>query len=465
MKFDVLIIGGGPGGYTAAIKAGQLGAKVGLIEKGNVGGTCLNWGCIPTKALYKNAEVMRALSDSEEFGITCSEFKVDFSKVQERKREVVEKLVKGVDALLKANKVEQIKGLASFIDEKKVRVNFSDGSSESYEADKIIIASGSEAVIPPIEGVNLPGVLTSKQLLGSAELPSNLVIIGGGVIGMEFASILNALGTEVKVIEALANILPEIDRDITKRLAPLLRRQGIEVHASTKVKKIVSNDKNLSVIVEGKKGELEIKAQNILVAVGRKANIEGLNIEAIGLETDKGALKVDKNYETNIEGVFAIGDVNAKTMLAHAAAHQGRQVVQYILEKKKIEELLIPSCVFMFPEIAAVGMTEENAKELDMEYKTSRFLVGANSKAVTSSEADGLVKVICDQDNYLLGVHMMSAHASDLIGQGVLAIKEKMRVEDFADVVFAHPTLAESLDEAILGIKNEAIHMIPSRKK
>lgn len=483
MDFDILVIGGGPGGYTAAIKAGQLGAKVGIVEKGALGGTCLNWGCIPTKALYKNAELMRSFSNAESFGIRCSDFEIDFPKVRERKREIVGKLVKGVDSLLKANKVEQIEGLASFIDEKtdqgsyndeiksqescspgkKVQVSLADGSTEIYRARNIIIATGSEASIPPLEGINLPGVLTAKQLLETDEIPKSLVIIGGGVIGMEFASIFTALGTEVKVIEALPNILTQIDRDITKRLAPLLKRQGMEIHTSTKVKKIAAKDGGLCVSAEGKRGELEITAEKVLIAVGRKANFAGLNIEKIGLETEKGALKVDKNYESNVEGVFAIGDVNGQVMLAHAAAHQGRQVVQYLLEKKEIEELLIPSCVFMFPEIAAVGMTEEVAKELEIEYKTSRFLVGANSKAMTLGEPEGLVKVICDADNYLIGVHIMGAHASDLIGQGVLAIKEKMKVEDFTNIVFAHPTLAESLDEAILGINNEAIHMIPRR--
>ncbi|SMB81900.1 dihydrolipoamide dehydrogenase [Desulfonispora thiosulfatigenes DSM 11270] len=465
MDYDILIIGGGPGGYTAAIKAAQLGAKVGVIERENLGGTCLNWGCIPTKALYKNAEVMRTFSSADTFGITFSEFKLDFSKVQERKNGIISKLVSGIESLLKANKIEMIKGTASFLDKNTVQVSSEGGQANIYQAPKIIIATGSVATRPPIEGVDLPGVLTSKDLLETTEIPESLVIIGGGIIGMEFASIFNALGTKVKVIEFLPDILANLDKDIIKRLVPLLKKQGIEIYTSTKVQEIKEQDAELCVLVEGKKGKHELKSQKVLIAVGRKANLAGLDFEKAGIELEKGAIKVNENYETNIPGIFAIGDVNAKIMLAHVASHQGIQVSRYIIEKKPIQQSPIPSCVFIFPEIATVGMTEEKAKESGIGYKTSRFLVGANGKAMTLEEPEGLVKVICDEQNHIIGVHIMGAHASDLIGQGVLAIDQKMKAKDFSNLIFAHPTLAESLEEAILGIDDQAIHLIPKRKK
>lgn len=465
MDFDILIIGGGPGGYTAAIKAGQLGAKVGIIEKENWGGTCLNWGCIPTKALYKNAEVLRTIKKADSLGITIPEYQLDFNKVQERKNQITLKLVKGVDSLLKANKVQKIKGTASFIDKNTVKVMAIDGSSEEYTAEKIIIATGSKENIPPIEGAKLPGVLTSKSLLEITEIPKSLVVIGGGVIGLEFASIFKAMGTEVKVIEFLPNILASIDRDITKRLMPILKKQGIEIHTSTKVEKIVSLENELVVYAEGKKERYEFKAEKVLLAVGRRPYTEGLNAHEIGIDIEKGAIKVDENYETNISGVYAIGDVTGKVLLAHVAAHQGIKVINDILGQKAIKDSPIPACIFIFPEIATVGITEEKLKEKDIEYKTSKFLFGANGKALTLDEVDGFVKVICDKNDKIIGVHIMGPHASDLINQGTIAISEGMNIDDFKGIIYAHPTLSESFSEAVLGINDEAIHIVPKRKK
>ncbi|WP_040212749.1 dihydrolipoyl dehydrogenase [Clostridium polynesiense] len=475
MEKRIIIIGGGPGGYTAAIRAAQLGAKVTLIEKEALGGTCLNKGCIPTKAFYRNAELVNNLKASADFGIGLSGFSLDAGKMQERKDGIVNQLVNGVAQLMKANNIEVINGKASLEDAhseslkeealKKVKITLEDGSEKVVEGDSIIIASGSHTFVPPIKGADLEGVLTSDDIINFKEIPESLIVIGGGVIGMEFGAIFNSFGTKVTIVEALPSILNMVDGETVKRLNPMLKKKGIEVHTSAMVKSIEKTEDGLQVKVEGKKGELLLEGSKVLIAAGRRPNVENLNLEGAGIIYDRKGIGTDKGFETNIKGIYAIGDVNGKWMLAHAASHQGVEVAERIMGIESAGSTLIPNCIFIFPEIASLGATEEQLKEQGVNYKTSKFLFGANGKALALGEGEGFIKVISDEENRIIGVHILGPHASDIIHEAVPIINEKLKVEDVKHMVHAHPTLSEAFYEAVLGLNNEAIHLVPSRRK
>ncbi len=465
MDKDIIIIGGGPGGYVAAIRAAQLGLKVTVIEKDKLGGTCLNRGCIPTKALYRNAEILNILENIDEFGINISDYSINVAKVQDRKNKIVHTLVSGVEQLLKANKVEVIFGEATLKDKNTVTVKTADGVQD-MTTKNIIIATGSVPYMPNIKGIEEKGVVTSDELLEFEEIPEELVVLGGGVIGLEFAGIFNAMKTKVKVIKASTTIFPSVDSDITKRYSAYLKKQGIEVQSSVDVKSIERQGEKLVIKAEGKKGEMSITADTILISKGRRANVKGLDIESLGIVMDKKGIRVDENLKTNIEGVYAIGDVNGISLLAHAASHQGVYAVEHIagLTNKKYEAI-IPDCIFVFPEIASVGVTEDEAKKRELEYNASKFMFGANGKALSLGEGDGFIKILSlKEDDTIIGVHIMGPHASDLIHEGALAINNKLSVEDIKGTVHAHPTLSEAFYEAALGLKKEAIHIAPPRK-
>ena len=465
MDKDIIIIGGGPGGYVAAIRAAQLGLKVTVIEKDKLGGTCLNRGCIPTKALYRNAEILNILENIDEFGINISDYSINVAKVQDRKNKIVHTLVSGVEQLLKANKVEVIFGEATLKDKNTVTVKTADGLQD-MTTKNIIIATGSVPYMPNIKGIEEKGVVTSDELLEFEEIPEELVVLGGGVIGLEFAGIFNAMKTKVKVIKASTTIFPSVDSDITKRYSAYLKKQGIEVQSSVDVKSIERQGEKLVIKAEGKKGEMSITADTILISKGRRANVKGLDIESLGIVMDKKGIRVDENLKTNIEGVYAIGDVNGISLLAHAASHQGVYAVEHIagLTNKKYEAI-IPDCIFVFPEIASVGVTEDEAKKRELEYNASKFMFGANGKALSLGEGDGFIKILSlKEDDTIIGVHIMGPHASDIIHEGALAINNKLSVEDIKGTVHAHPTLSEAFYEAALGLKKEAIHIAPPRK-
>jgi dihydrolipoamide dehydrogenase len=469
MEKDIVIIGGGPGGYVAAIRAAQLGAKVCIIEKAEFGGTCLSRGCIPTKVLYRNAEILNTLKDIKEFGIVVDSYSINVEQIQNRKENIVNRLVSGVEQLLKSNNIDIILGTASLKDRNTVSVLLKSGDTREITTKNIIIATGSIPSMPNIPGITLPGVFTSENILEFKEVPNNLVIIGGGVIGIEFAGIFNALGSKVTIIEFLPSILAQVDTDLTKRLSASLKRKGLDINTYTKVISIEKHNEELIITAEGKKGDIVFMADKVLVSVGRTPMTLGLNIESLGMKFDRKAIVVDENYETNIPHIYAIGDVNGKNMLAHAASHQGKKVVERIMGNNDYHASaseIIPSCIFAFPEIASVGITENEAKEQGREYKTSKFLFGANGKALALGEGEGMVKVIASlEDNIILGVHIMGPHASDLIHEGAMAISNNMKVENIASMIHAHPTLSEAFEEAVLGLKGEAIHMVPPKKR
>ncbi len=466
MEKDLVIIGGGPGGYVAAIRAAQLGVKAVIVEKDRIGGTCLNRGCIPTKAFYRNAQLVHDIKRSEEFGIKLEGMTLDMGQMLERKQQAVDRLVGGISQLLKANGVEVLEGTGKLTADKTIEVTDAAGTVTSLAAKNILIASGSTPVKPPIPGIELPGVVTSDDILNLEKIPESLVIIGGGVIGIEFAGIFNALGTQVTVVEYMPQILPSLDGDISKRLALALKKKGITLETEVQVKEILQRENGLVVLGEGKKGELVLSGESILVSTGRAINTEGLNLEAVGIEYDKKGIKVNESYETTVPGIYAIGDVIGGQMLAHVASEEGKAAVENMMGLKgHMNYSAVPGCVFTFPEVAAVGVSEEEVKSRGITYSSSKFLFGANGKALTMGEEEGFVKVMADDTGKVIGVHIMGPHASDLIHEAALAIENGLTVSQVAKTIHAHPTLSEAFAEAAMGTENRAIHMVPQRPR
>ena len=463
---DIIIIGGGPGGYVAAIRAAQLGADVTLIEKDSFGGTCLNRGCIPTKTLYRSAEILNLLQRGQEFGIDIKDYNINYSNIIRRKDKVVAKLVAGVDKLLQDNNIDIIKGRAVIRDRYNVEVTLEDNNIEVIKGKNIIIATGSVPIKLPIEGINLDGVMTTRDILECEDIKKDLVIVGGGVVGMEFASIFNAFGCNVSVIEFLPNILSGVDLAIAKRFKAMAKRKKINIMTNSKITKIDRDNSKLQVTYESKDKEKVIITDKVLIAVGRKPNLVNIGLENVLVEYDKKGINVDENYETNIKGIYAIGDVNGKVMLAHAASHQGIRAVENIMGiHNNMDNNVVPSCIFVFPEIACVGMSEQQARDRQYNIKIGKFLFSANGKAMTLGEEEGFVKIISDEKtNEVIGIHILGPHASDLIHEGTLAIQNKLKVEDIVKTIHAHPTLSEAFHEAVLDIDDRGIHIIPNIK-
>ena len=465
---DLVIIGGGPGGYVAAIRARQLGMTVTLVEKEAVGGTCLNHGCIPTKAYYRNAEIMRDLSHAEEFGISVAGLKFSMQQARERKERIVKTLVSGVEKLLADYGVEVIKGNATLLDRSTVAVG--QGTcplvpEQKIKAARILLATGSTSASLPITGLELNGVVDSTSLLQISEVPPRLAIVGGGVIGLEFACIFNSFGSQVTVIEYLPAILNLLDREISKRMGVFLKRQGITVHSSAAVEKVEQNGNELLLTAKGKKGDITIPADLVLVSAGRRPLTTGLNLETMGIATDEhGFIKVDENYATTVPGIYAIGDVIGGLMLAHVASEEGITAVEKMAGLHgQVHYNAVPSCIFTFPEIATVGMSEEECTNQGIKYRVGKFNFAANGKALTLGETDGLVKVIADEDDVIRGVHIIGPHASDLILEGTMLVKEEVKASDFVGTIHAHPTLGEAIMEAILDLNGQALHLSPRK--
>ena len=407
---DVIIIGSGPGGYQTACHAAKNGLQTVIVEADEVGGTCLNRGCIPTKTLCRNAEVMDTLRHAETFGLNVtSPVGIDYEKVVDRKDEVVRQLRSGIDTLLKQPGIQFLHGTAHFKDAHTIVVN-----DEEYTAKSIIIATGSLPKCPPIEGTGLEGVLTSTELLNLRTLPKRLCIIGAGVIGMEFASIFNSFGTEVTVVEFLKEALPVLDSDIAKRLRQTIGKRGVEFNMQSAVKSIT----------------------------------EGLEIEKAGIEVSRQGISVDEHFQTNIEGVYAIGDVNGECMLAHAATFQGQHVINHILGKAdNIRFDIMPSAVFTYPEAASVGLSEDSCKANGLEYSCHKSFYRANGKALAMNETDGMLKLMTGADGKMLGCHAFGAHSSDMVQEVAALMNSDATINSLADIVHIHPTLAEILHE------------------
>lgn len=464
MEKDIVILGGGPGGYNAAIRAAQLGAKAALVEMEKLGGTCLNKGCIPTKALYRSAQLIRDIKASSGFGIDVDGFSVNIKKMLERKQDMVGRLTDGIRQLLKANGVEVVNGWGRLVDRNTVEVTCKD-EKILIRGTGILIATGSSPAMLPIEGAGLPGVMTSDQLLNLERVPESVVIVGGGVIGIEFAGILNQMGSRVTVLEYLPGILNGFDGEISKRLAMFLKKSGIALETGAKVTGFEKTGDRIRVNYEGKNGAVSAEAENVLISTGRRPNVKNIGLEKVGIEFDDRGIRTGEAGVTNLPGIYAAGDVTGGIMLAHVAAEEGKRAVEKLLgcsDQASIEP--VPACVFSFPETASAGLTEEEAKSRGIPYNTGKFMFGANGKAMTLGEEEGFIKVLTAADSEeVIGVHILGPHAGELIEEGVLAIRNRLTVNSIAATVHPHPSLSEAFYEAVLASTGRAVHAAPKK--
>lgn len=459
MPYDIAIIGGGPGGYVAAIYAGKKKAKVCLIERDELGGTCLNRGCIPTKALIHSANIVSEIKQAKRFGIITRDVQIDWNTIQKNKETIVKTLTKGVENLLKANGVKTYKGTAKLLDKNTIEITYHTGQKETITAQKIILATGSSPVIIPIPGYDLPGVITSDEALSLDALPESMLIIGGGVIGIELGYIYNTMGVDITIVEMLPQILPRQDEEIQKELRKILERQGIKIYTSSKVKAIEKTEDKLITTFETQEGVKQITTDRVLMAAGRKPNTEA--VKDLNLDIQKTGITVDEYLRTNIQNIYAIGDVTGKSMLAHVASHQGITAAKNALgQNKKMDYKVIPGCIYTSPEVASVGLTEQEARQKYKDnIKIGRFPFIASGKALTLGERQGFVKIISDSKyNEILGVHILGPNATELAAEAALAIKLECTAEELADTIHAHPTLSEAVMEASFDLLGEPIH-------
>ena len=467
----IIIIGGGPGGYVAAIRASQLGADVTLIEKQYLGGTCLNVGCIPTKCLLHSAELAEEIrNQGKEIGVEVRGLNINFDKIFSPKNDISKRLTTGIAGLLKMNKVKVIEGAAEFTSPGKISVVKTDGTREAMSADAIIIATGSVNARPPIPGLNdNPSVIDSTGALSLEKLPESMVVIGGGVIGLELACAYAAFGTKITVVEAADHMLPMLDGEICRVGIDHMKKMGIEFHLECPVQAIEESGKGATVICKDKSGkEIKFSAEKVLVAVGRRANTESLNLAAGNLEHDRGRIKVNERMQTNVPGVYAIGDCTfGHVQLAHTASAMGEAAVENICGLDSVyNEATNPTCVYIFPEAAAVGLTEEKCKELDLAYSVGRFQMAGNGKALIINGGEGMVKIIAGKKyGEILGVHMIGPRATDLISEAAIALGAELTVDEFISTIHSHPTVSETVREAALDVYGRCIHAAPNRKK
>jgi dihydrolipoamide dehydrogenase len=462
-KFDVCVIGAGPGGYVSAIRAAHNGAKVAIIEKEYLGGTCLNWGCIPTKTLIASTEVLAKAKKAADFGIKISgEIVPDWPAMLGRKDAVVEKLRSGIGGLLKNAGVAVFTGNASFTDRKSVTVEKSDGKKEKVTAEKFIIASGSEPAMPGFIPKS-KRIITSTEILSLKEIPDSLLVLGGGVIGCEFACLFAELGTKVTVVEMMPNILPLQDRELSRILAREMKEHGIEIFTGTPLEKIVADTKSVS----GNVGDKKLSADYLLVSIGRIPVSKSLNLSAAGVVANqKGWIPVDSKCRTNVPNIYAIGDVTGRVQLAHFASAMGFCAADNACGiRNEINDDLVPGCIFTSPEIGTVGLSEEQCKEKNIQYHVGKFPFAALGKAMAINETSGFCKIISSvETDQILGVHIVGPHATDLISEAVTAMSLEVTAKALGKAIHAHPTLGEAMMEAAHAVHGESVHMAPPRK-
>lgn len=461
-QYDVVILGSGPGGYVTAIRASQLGLKVAVIEKENLGGVCLNWGCIPTKALLKSAQVFQYIQHAADYGITVNEASADFNAVIARSRGVAEGMSKGVQFLMKKNKIDVIDGFGTVKPGKKVEVKDKDGKVSTVEGKNIIIATGARARQLPNVKIDGEKVIDYRKAMILDKQPKSLVVIGSGAIGVEFAYVYASMGTKVTIVEFMPNIVPVEDEDISKELAKQYKKLGVEVHTSSSVEKVDISGKGCVSTVKTPKGEITIESDIVLSAAGIQANIEGIGLEDVGIVTDKGKIIVDKYYQTNIPGYYAIGDVVPGQALAHVASAEGIICVEKIAghHPQPLNYGNIPGCTYCTPEIASVGYTEKAAKEAGYEIKVGKFPFSASGKAKAAGVPEGFVKVIFDAKyGEWLGCHMIGANVTEMIAEAVVARNLETTGMDIVKSVHPHPTMSEAIMEAAAAAYGEVIHL------
>lgn len=462
MKYDVIVLGSGPGGYVAAIRASQLGLKTAIVERENLGGICLNWGCIPTKALLKSAQVFDYLKHASDYGLTIKEFDKDFGAVISRSRGVADGMSKGIQFLMKKNKIDVIEGTGKLKPGKKLDVTDKDGKTTEFSADHIIIATGARSRELP----NLPQdgkkVIGYRQAMNLPEQPKSMIVVGSGAIGVEFAHFYNSMGTKVTVVEFMPNIVPVEDEDVSKQFERSLKKSGIEIMTNSSVEKVDTSGAGVKATVKTAKGEEILEADILLSAVGIKSNIENIGLEEVGIATDKDKVLVNSYYQTNIPGYYAIGDIVPGQALAHVASAEGILCVEKIagLHVEPLDYGNIPGCTYATPEIASVGLTEKQAKEKGYELKIGKFPFSASGKAKAAGTPDGFVKVIFDAKyGEWLGCHMIGAGVTDMIAEAVVARKLETTGHEIIKSVHPHPTMSEAIMEAAAAAYDEVIHL------
>lgn len=459
--YDLVVIGGGPAGYAAAIRAGQLGKKVACIELERAGGTCLNWGCIPTKALLKSAELYRTMQKAESYGLTVQGVGFDFRKVIERSRGVSAQMAKGIEFLFRKNKVDYFIGRGQVTVPGMVEITEGEHKGKFFRTKNILVATGQKP--RPLPGLPVDGVrvMTSREALAAKELPKSIAIIGAGAIGVEFAYFFNAFGAKVTLIEMLPQILPVEDEEVARTLERSFAKQGIAVHTATKCENIRVGDKSvkLDLVKDGAKTELEV--ETVLVAIGIVSAIEGLFSSKVKVETDRGFVKVDANYQTSVPGIYAAGDIQGPPWLAHVATFRAVNAVNGMFGHSKPKQVdKFPGCTYCQPQVASAGLTEKACKEKGLAYKIGKFPFTAVGKAVASGDSEGFVKVISDaKTGEILGVHILGSEATELIAEYGLAMNLEATIEEIHHTIHAHPTLSEALGEAAAATTNEAIHI------
>lgn len=461
MKYDVIVIGSGPGGYVTAIRASQLGFKTAIIERENLGGICLNWGCIPTKALLKSAQVFKYINHAEDFGLNKVDASFDFANVVKRSRNVASTMNKGIQFLMKKNKIDVILGTAKVKKGKMVEVE-AEGKVTEYFADHIIIATGARSRELPNIPQDGKKVIGYRQALTLPEQPKSMIVVGSGAIGVEFAYFYATMGTKVTIVEFMPNIVPVEDEEISKHLEKSLKKAGIEVMTKASVESIDTKGNGVKANIKTEKGNIELQADILLSAVGITANIENIGLEEVGIKTDKGRVLVNEWYETSVPGYYAIGDIIPTQALAHVASAEGITCVEKIkgLHVEKIDYSNIPGCTYCLPEIASVGLTEKQAKEKGYEIKVGKFPFSASGKATANGDTDGFVKVIFDAKyGEWLGCHMIGVGVTEMIAEAVAARKLETTGHEILKTIHPHPTLSEAVMEAVAAAYGEVIHI------
>lgn len=462
MDYDVIIVGSGPGGYVTAIRASQLGLKTAVVEKESLGGVCLNWGCIPTKALLKSANVFDYINHAEDYGIKVDGFKADFNQVIKRSRSVAEKMSGGVQFLMKKNKIDILMGMGKILPGKKVEVTDEKGKSNTYNAKNIIIATGAKSRELPNLKQDGEMVIGYRKAMVLDKLPKKMVVVGSGAIGVEFAYFYNAMGVDVTVVEFMPTIVPVEDEDVSKQLERTFKKQGMKIMTNSSVEKIEKSGKSCTVTVKTKKGEEQLSCDIVLSAVGIETNIHGIGLEEVGIAVDNGKIMVNDFYETNIPGYYAIGDIVPGPALAHVASAEGITCVEKIagLNPEAIDYGNIPGCTYCSPEIASVGMTEKAAKEAGYDVKIGKFPFSASGKASAAGHNDGFIKLIFDAKyGELLGGHMIGANVTEMIAEIVAVRKLETTGHELIKTVHPHPTMSEAVMEAAAAAYDEVIHM------
>ena len=469
-QYQLIVIGAGPGGYEAAIRAAQLGLHTALIERRQVGGTCLNRGCIPTKTMLHSAQLYKETAHFELFGLHTENTSFDWAKIHQRKNDVVSKLRSGIEQLIKANKIDFFNTSASILSPHEVQLE--QGEETTLYGDNILIATGSVPSRPPIPGLDLPGVVTSDELLDDPSyaqtdsLPKEILIIGGGVIGVEFASVFSSFGCKVTIVEALDRILSTMDREISQNLSMILKKRGVEIHTGAMVERLEQSDGKLVCHFTEKEKPQQISSQQILVAIGRRANTQGLFGNDFSVEMERGHIVTDESFRTSVDSIYAIGDVSAKIQLAHMASAQGICAAHIIAGKvPPINLQAVPGCIYTDPEIASVGLSEDEAKKQGIPVKKGKFIMSGNGRSIIDEQERGFIKVLAHQDtDVILGAQLMCSRATDIVSELSAAIVNGLTVDQLAAVIRPHPTFCEGVTEAVEDVHGMAIHLAPKKR-